>query len=145
MAFAACRSQMVVSKLCSKRTQFSRLSKLADGNRKSQTTASNRSSFRRRLITLSIAEDVYRLTASGIDDLIVQLNQGLGITVVIVTHDLTTLLSVCDRVAVLVDGKITVGTVDKLARSQDPWIREFLHGPRAQGAMNARRSNHGIR
>jgi len=89
--------------------------------------------------------DLDPLTASGIDDLIVQLNQGLGITVVIVTHDLTTLLSVCDRVAVLVDGKITVGTVDKLARSQDPWIHEFLHGPRAQGAMNARRSNHGIR
>jgi len=89
--------------------------------------------------------DLDPLTASGIDELIVQLNQGLGITVVIVTHDLTTLLSVCDRVAVLVDGKITVGTVDKLARSQDPWIHEFLHGPRAQGAMNARRSNHGIR
>jgi len=89
--------------------------------------------------------DLDPLTAGGIDELIVQLNRGLGITVVIVTHDLTTLLSVCDRVAVLVDGKITVGTVDKLARSQDPWIHEFLHGPRAQGAMNARRSNHGIR
>jgi len=89
--------------------------------------------------------DLDPLTASGIDELIVQLNRGLGITVVIVTHDLTTLLSVCDRVAVLVDGKITVGTVDKLARSHDPWIREFLHGPRAQGAMNARRSSHGIR
>jgi len=42
--------------------------------------------------------DLDPLTASGIDDLIVQLNQGLGITVVIVTHDLTTLLSVCDQV-----------------------------------------------
>jgi phospholipid/cholesterol/gamma-HCH transport system ATP-binding protein len=89
--------------------------------------------------------DLDPLTAGGIDELIVQLNQGLGITVVIVTHDLTTLLTVCDRVAVLVDGKITVGTVDKLARSHDPWIHDFLHGPRAQGVMNARKSNHGIR
>jgi len=89
--------------------------------------------------------DLDPLTAAGIDELIVQLNRGLGITVVIVTHDLTTLLTVCDRVAVLVDGKITIGTVDKLARSHDPWIHDFLHGPRAQGAMNARNSSHGIR
>ena len=89
--------------------------------------------------------DLDPLTASGIDDLILQLNRGLGVTVVMVTHDLTTLLSVCDRVAVLVDGKITVDTVERLARSHDPWIHEFLHGARAQGAMHARRSDHGIR
>jgi len=89
--------------------------------------------------------DLDPLTANGIDELIKQLNEGLGITVVIITHDLTTLLTTCDRVAVLVDGKITVGTVDKLGRSQDPWIRDFLHGPRAQGAMKARNTHHGIR
>jgi phospholipid/cholesterol/gamma-HCH transport system ATP-binding protein len=89
--------------------------------------------------------DLDPLTASGIDELIVQLNRGLGITVVIVTHDLTTLLTVCDRVAVLVDGKVTVDTVDKLAQSRDPWIHDFLHGPRAQGAMNVRKSSHGTR
>jgi len=89
--------------------------------------------------------DLDPLTASGIDELIVQLNRGLGITVLIVTHDLTTLLTVCDRVALLVDGKITVGAVDKLARSHDPWIHDFLHGPRAQAAMNARKSSHGTR
>jgi len=88
--------------------------------------------------------DLDPLNASGIDELIKQLNQGLGITVVIVTHDLTTLLTICDRVAVLVDGKITVGTVDKLARSRDSWIHDFLHGPRAQAAMNARKTHHGI-
>jgi phospholipid/cholesterol/gamma-HCH transport system ATP-binding protein len=89
--------------------------------------------------------DLDPITASGIDALIGQLNQGLGITIVIVTHDLTTLIDVCDRIAVLVDHKITVGTVDKLSRSHDPWIRDFLHGPRAQGAMSVRRSGHGIR
>jgi len=89
--------------------------------------------------------DLDPLTASGIDALIVQLNQSLGLTVVIVTHDLTTLFTVCRRVAMLVDKKITVDTMDKLMRSDHPWIHEFLHGPRAQGAMTARKQSHGIR
>jgi phospholipid/cholesterol/gamma-HCH transport system ATP-binding protein len=87
--------------------------------------------------------DLDPLTAGGIDALIAQLNRSLGITVVIVTHDLTTLFTVCSRLAVLVDKKITVGTLDKLLRSDQPWIRDFLHGPRAQGAMSARKHSHG--
>jgi phospholipid/cholesterol/gamma-HCH transport system ATP-binding protein len=89
--------------------------------------------------------DLDPLNASGIDELILRLNQSLGITVVIVTHDLTTLFSICGRVAMLVDKKITIGTLDKLMRSDHPWIHEFLHGPRAQGAMTARRKTHGNR
>jgi phospholipid/cholesterol/gamma-HCH transport system ATP-binding protein len=85
------------------------------------------------------------LTAGGIDELILQLNQRLGITVVIVTHDLTTLFTVCRRVGMLADGKITVDTLDKLMKSEQPWIHEFLHGPRAQGALTARKQNHGNR
>jgi len=76
------------------------------------------------------------LTAGGIDELIVQLNEGLGVTFVIITHDLNTLFNVCDRVAILVDQKIVVDTVEKLMGSDQPWIHEFLHGPRAQGAMS---------
>ena len=87
--------------------------------------------------------DLDPLTAGGIDALIAQLNRSLGITVVIVTHDLTTLFTVCSRLAVLVDKKITVGTLDKLLRSDQPWIHDFLHGPRAQGAMSARKHSHG--
>ena len=87
--------------------------------------------------------DLDPTAASGIDALILQLNRSLGITVVVVTHDLTTLFTVCRRVAILVDRKITVDTVDKLMHSQQPWIHEFLHGARAQGAMNARKHAHG--
>ena len=87
--------------------------------------------------------DLDPLNASGIDALITQLNESLGVTVVIVTHDLTTLFTVCHRVAVLVDKTITVDTLDKLMRSSQPWIHEFLHGPRAQAAMSARRKGHG--
>jgi len=83
--------------------------------------------------------DLDPLTASGIDALVKQLNEALGITVVIVTHDLTTLFTVCHRVALLVDHKIVIDTVEKLMHSRNPWIHDFLHGPRAQGAMEARK------
>ena len=87
--------------------------------------------------------DLDPISASGIDALILQLNQILGITVVIVTHDLTTLLNVCGRIAVLVDKTVTVDTADQLMKSDHPWIHDFFHGPRAEGAMNARKTSHG--
>lgn len=87
------------------------------------------------------------LIASGIDALILELNRSLGVTVVIVTHDLTTLFSCCDRIAVLADRKISIDTLDNLMHSSQPWIHDFLHGPRAQGArrgaMNTRGQHHG--
>jgi phospholipid/cholesterol/gamma-HCH transport system ATP-binding protein len=97
--------------------------------------------------------DLDALTAAGIDDLVAKLNHGLGITIVIVTHDLTTLFTTCDRVAMLHDGKLTVDTMEGLMRLRQPWIHDFLHGPRAIGAMHAakseksdaRRQPHGIR
>lgn len=85
------------------------------------------------------------LTASGIDELILQLNRSLGVTFVIVTHDLNTMFSICGRIAVLVDGKIVIDTVDGLLRSDEPWIHEFFHNPRAQGALAAGKRNHGNR
>ena len=72
-------------------------------------------------------------TASGIDELILRLNEGLGVTFVIVTHDLSTLFDVCDRVAMLVDGKVTIDTMENLMKSRQPWIKEF-----------AKRRAHGI-
>ena len=85
------------------------------------------------------------LTAGGIDELILQLNRGLGVTVVIVTHDLNTMFTICGRIAVLVDGKIIIDAVDGLLRSDEPWIHEFFHSPRAQGALAARKQRHGNR
>ncbi len=89
------------------------------------------------------SSDLDAIAAAGIDALIAQLNQSLGITVVIVTHDLTTLMTICDRVAILVDKKVTIDTPDRLMQSDHPWIHDFLHGPRAQGAMTARSALHG--
>jgi len=89
--------------------------------------------------------DLDPLTASGIDELIQQLNHSLGVTVVMVTHDLTTMFTLCNRIAVLVDGKVIVDTVQGLMQSDQPWIHDLFHGPRAQGALAARKKNHGNR
>lgn len=89
------------------------------------------------------SSDLDAIAAAGIDDLILQLNRSLGITAVIVTHDLTTLMTICDRIAVLVDRNLTIDTADQLRQSKHPWIHDFFHGPRAEGAMRARRVSHG--
>jgi len=87
--------------------------------------------------------DLDAIAAAGIDELILRLNQSLGITAVIVTHDLTTLMTICDRIAVLVDRNLTIGTPGRLRQSRHPWIHDFFHGPRAEGAMTARKVSHG--
>jgi phospholipid/cholesterol/gamma-HCH transport system ATP-binding protein len=89
--------------------------------------------------------DLDPATASGIDALIAKLSRGLGVTVVVVTHDVTTLFTICHRIAILADRKLTVDTLPNLMRSKTPWIHEFLHGPRARGALTAREQHHGNR
>jgi phospholipid/cholesterol/gamma-HCH transport system ATP-binding protein len=72
--------------------------------------------------------------AAEFDDLIKSLRKSLGLTVVMVTHDLDSLAAICDRVAVLVDKKIKVGTLAELQRDPHPWIKSYFHGPRARAA-----------
>jgi len=85
------------------------------------------------------------INAAGFDELIVNLNRSIGITVVMATHDLDTLFTVCDRVAMLADKKIRIDTLPKLLKDNNPEIKEFFHGPRAKGAAMAARSIHGNR
>ncbi len=75
--------------------------------------------------------------ADGIDQLIRDLNKNLNVTVVVVTHDLNTLFGACDRVAVLANGKITIGTPAKVLRSKEAGVRDYLSGPRVEVAMAA--------
>jgi phospholipid/cholesterol/gamma-HCH transport system ATP-binding protein len=72
--------------------------------------------------------------AAEFDELIKSLQKSLGLTVVMVTHDLDSLAAICDRIAVLVDKKIKVGTLAELQRDQHPWIKSYFHGPRARAA-----------
>jgi len=75
------------------------------------------------------------LSASGIDELVRQLRDALGLTIMMVTHDLDLLWRAADRVAVLGEGHILgTGTMDELARSDHPLIREYFYGPRGRAA-----------
>jgi phospholipid/cholesterol/gamma-HCH transport system ATP-binding protein len=49
-----------------------------------------------------------------------------------VTHDLDTLARTCDRVAVLVDGKVIVDTLEGIVANDHPWIRQYFHGARGR-------------
>jgi phospholipid/cholesterol/gamma-HCH transport system ATP-binding protein len=75
--------------------------------------------------------------ASAFDDLIRQLQQSLGLTVFMVTHDLDSLHAICDRIAVLADRKVLVtGTMADMMKVDHPWVHEYFHGPRARAAMS---------
>ncbi|MBU6433060.1 MAG: ATP-binding cassette domain-containing protein [Nitrospirae bacterium] len=75
------------------------------------------------------------IIAAGFDELVLQLKALLGLTVVMVTHDLDSLWRISDRVAVLGNGTVLgVGTMQELSRSNDPLIREYFHGPRGRSA-----------
>lgn len=74
--------------------------------------------------------------AAGIDDLVLQLSNTLGITVVMITHDLDLLWQVADRIAVLAEGTVQgIGSMAELARMATPAIRPFFEGPRARAAQ----------
>ena len=75
------------------------------------------------------------IIAAGFDELVLQLKALMGLTVVMVTHDLDSLWRISDRVAVLGNGAILgIGTMQELSRSNDPVIREYFHGPRGRAA-----------
>ncbi len=74
--------------------------------------------------------------ASRFDDLIVSLKKSLGLTVFMVTHDLDTLHTACDRVAVLAEKRvIAIGTIDEVRADPHPWIQEYFAGPRGRAAL----------
>ncbi len=72
--------------------------------------------------------------AANFDHLLLSLQRSLGLTVLLVTHDLDTLNAICDRVAVLLDKRIVAGTMAELLAYDHPWVREYFHGPRARAA-----------
>lgn len=76
--------------------------------------------------------------AAAFDELIGSLQKSLGLTVFMVTHDLDSLYAICDRIAVLVDKKLVIGTIDELLRQDHPWIHDYFHGPRGRAASAAK-------
>lgn len=77
--------------------------------------------------------------AAAFDRLTRDLQQTLGLTVFLITHDLDTLHEICDRVAVLADGRvIAVGTIPELLALDHPWIQAYFKGPRGRAAASLR-------
>jgi phospholipid/cholesterol/gamma-HCH transport system ATP-binding protein len=71
--------------------------------------------------------------AAEFDELIATLQKTLGLTVFMVTHDLDSLHSICDRIAALADGKvIAVGTIATMRAAKHPWLQAYFHGKRAR-------------
>ena len=76
--------------------------------------------------------------AAAFDTLTKELQDTLGFTVFLITHDLDTLYEICDRVAVIADKKvIAVGTIPELLATDHPWIQEYFNGPRGRAASHA--------
>jgi phospholipid/cholesterol/gamma-HCH transport system ATP-binding protein len=54
-----------------------------------------------------------------------------------ITHDLDSLFRTCDRVSVIIEGRMVTDTLPGILANPQPWIREYFHGPRARGAEEA--------
>lgn len=75
------------------------------------------------------------ISANQFDALIQQLQKALGLTVFLVTHDIDTLRAITDRIAVLVNKKLVIGTIAELRKSDDPWIKDYFSGVRGRAAL----------
>ena len=80
--------------------------------------------------------------AAAFDKLTRTLQQALGLTVFLITHDLDTLYAICDRVAVLADRKlIAVGPLAELEQLDHPWVQDYFNGPRGRAARDGHASS----
>jgi phospholipid/cholesterol/gamma-HCH transport system ATP-binding protein len=78
------------------------------------------------------------IAAENFDKLVEELAHSLGLTIFLVTHDLDTLHAVCDRVAVLFEGKIAaIGPIEEIAANADGWVKDYFNGPRGRAAERA--------
>ncbi|NNE58367.1 MAG: ATP-binding cassette domain-containing protein [Hellea sp.] len=76
--------------------------------------------------------------ASAFDTLILEMRDAMDLTVLMITHDLDTLFTVCDRVGVLVDKHIAIAdSLPNVMQYPHPWVQEYFSGPRARAAQQA--------
>jgi phospholipid/cholesterol/gamma-HCH transport system ATP-binding protein len=77
------------------------------------------------------------ITSDAINDLIIKLQRELGVTSIVVTHDMQSAFKVADRIAMLNRGKIVyIGTVDDVRTTDHPMVRQFIQGS-AEGPLGA--------
>ncbi len=76
--------------------------------------------------------------AAAFDQLILTLQQALGFTVFLITHDLDTLYAICNRIAVLADKRVVVNApIAQVEKFDHPWVQEYFHGPRGRAAQKS--------
>ncbi len=75
------------------------------------------------------------ISANQFDELVKRLQKALGLTVFLVTHDIDTLRAVTDRIAVLVNKKLVIGSIGELRKNPDPWIQDYFSGVRGRAAL----------
>jgi phospholipid/cholesterol/gamma-HCH transport system ATP-binding protein len=79
--------------------------------------------------------------AADFDALIARLRDTLGLTVYMVTHDLDSLFSVCDRIAVLGEKRVLVeGTLEDMFACDDPWVKSYFRGKRGAVSRGPRQA-----
>jgi phospholipid/cholesterol/gamma-HCH transport system ATP-binding protein len=71
------------------------------------------------------------ISAAAFDELLMDLRGQLGLTVIMITHDLDTIFRTCNRVGVIIDRKMTSDTLAGIAANPHPWIQAYFHGERA--------------
>lgn len=78
------------------------------------------------------------IAAARFDELVLNLQDSLGLTVVMITHDLDSLYRDCSRIGVLLNKRAIVGTIDEVAAQDEPWIQDYFGGPRGRAAAYAK-------
>ncbi len=77
------------------------------------------------------------IAAADFDRLVRDLKESLNLTVFMVTHDLDSLIAICDRVAVIVDERLVIGSLAEVVANPHPWIQAYFRGPRGRAARVA--------
>lgn len=78
------------------------------------------------------------VAAASLDELMQSLHEILKLSILIITHDPNTLVTVCDRIAMIVDKKVESGTLDDMLKSTNPQVREYFSGPRVKAVLAER-------
>jgi phospholipid/cholesterol/gamma-HCH transport system ATP-binding protein len=72
------------------------------------------------------------ISAAAFDELLMYLQRELHLTVVMITHDLDTIFRTCNRVGVIVEGRMISDTLAGIVKCEQPWIKSYFQGERAQ-------------
>lgn len=80
------------------------------------------------------------VAADAFDELILSLKEKFDLTVLIITHDLNTLMKICTRIAMIVDKRVTEGSVKDMMDKKNPEIQAFFHGERMKALLAPRKA-----